>query len=515
MKSTDLSSEQSSDSKLEFEEKQAENRQNTTKNSQFPRWLIPVVILGGGIALWQIVSSLFIPTTETNTQTPPPKPVETVLLSSGEGNRQIRLLGQVEAGAKATLSSQVSGTVEKILVKEGDKVTQGMIVAILDDADGKIALAEAQARLVQEQSNLERLEVGTRSEIIAQRKAELSAAQAREKEARDNLERLIALQPDLMMQRQAELEAARSLEKEAQDNLQRIKGLSLEGALSERALVEAEARADETRNQRLRAEAALKAEETSTRQDIAQAQTRVDNARSDLLGVTAILAEAQAGPTKEEIDAQRGVVNAAQAAVEQAKLRLERTNIRASVSGVVQSREADPGDYMEVNDPILSLVSDRSLDVFLEVPESLSGQVTERMQVNLFARALPNWEQLTQITAVIPSANRNSRRQLVRVSLDNPPEQLLPGMAIQADLIIPILNKNTFTVPRDALTRRGDQWLLFTVDNNQAEQLEVELIEDLGEDVIISHPQLKQGQSIVIKGGDGLQDDATVTIIKS
>ncbi|ACB51357.1 hypothetical protein cce_2007 [Crocosphaera subtropica ATCC 51142] len=515
MKSTDISSEQLSASKLEFEEQQEEKKANQPKKSKFPRWLIGVTLFGGGIILWQIVPSFFTPTPQTDNQTPPPKPVETVMLSSGAGSRQVRLLGQVEAGAKATLSSQVAGTVEKILVKEGDNVTPGMIVAILDDADGQIALAEAQARLVQEQSNLERLEVGTRSEIIAQRKAELTAAQAREREAQDNLERLISLQPDLMMQRQAELEAARSREKEAKDNLQRIKGLSLEGALSERALVEAEARADETRNQRLRAEASLKAEETSTRKDIAQAQTRVDNAKSDRLRVTAILAEAQAGPTKEEMDAQRGVVKAAQAAVEQAKLRLERTKIRASVSGVVQSRQADPGDYVEVNDPILSLVSDRSLDIFLEIPESLSGQVSQGMQVNLFARALPNWEQLTQITAVVPSANSNSRRQLVRVSLSNPPEKLLPGMAIQADLMMPILNKNTFTIPRDALTRRGDQWLLFTVNNNQVEQLEVELIEDLGEDVIISHPQLKQGQSIVIKGGDGLQDDTTVTIIKS
>ncbi|WP_107666565.1 efflux RND transporter periplasmic adaptor subunit [Cyanothece sp. BG0011] len=515
MKSPDISSQDVSTSNPEVEEQQKENQTNKPIKGQFRYWLIGIVILGGGITLWQILSPLLMPTPQTNNATPPPKPVETVMLSSETGNQQVRLLGQVEAGEKATLSPQVAGTVEKILVKEGDKVTPGMIIAILDDADGQIALAEAQARLVQEQSNLERLEVGTRSEIIAQRKAELTAAQAREKEALDNLKRLIALQPDLMMQRQAELEAARSREKEAQDNLQRIKGLSLEGALSERALVEAEARADETRNQRLRAEAALKAEETSTRQDIAQGQTRVDNAKSDRLRATAILAEAQAGPTQEEIDAQQGVVKAAQAAVDQAKLRLERTKIRASVSGVVQSREADPGDYVEVNDPILTLVSDRSLDIFLEIPESLSGQITEGMQVNLFARALPNWEKLTQITAVVPAANTNSRRQLVRVSLNNPPEQLLPGMAIQADLIMPIIDKNTFTVPRDALTRRGDQWLLFTVDNNQAEQLEVQLIEDLGENVIISHPQLKKGQSIVIKGGDGLQDDTTVTIIKS
>ncbi|MEL4894311.1 efflux RND transporter periplasmic adaptor subunit [Crocosphaera sp. Alani8] len=141
--------------------------------------------------------------------------------------------------------------------------------------------------------------------------------------------------------------------------------------------------------------------------------------------------------------------------------------------------------------------------------------MSPRQQVNLFARALPNWSKPTQITAVAPAANTNSRRQLVRVTLNNPPEKLLPGMAIQADLILPDIDANTFTVPRDALTRRGEQWLLFTVNNNQAEQLEVKLVEDLGENMIVSHPQLRKGQSIVIKGGEGLRDDVTVTIIES
>ncbi|MEL4897743.1 hypothetical protein [Crocosphaera sp. Alani8] len=162
--------------------------------------------------------------------------------------------------------------------------------------------------------------------------------------------------------------------------------------VSERALVEAEATAGETRNQILRAEATLQVEETSTRKDIVQARTRLDNAKSDRLPITAILAEAQAGPTKEEIDAQRGVVSAAEAAVEQAKLRLERAKIRASASCFVQSRQADPGDYMEVNEPILTVVSDRSLDIFLEVPENLSGQVSfPARSPALYGRSVSGW----------------------------------------------------------------------------------------------------------------------------
>ena len=78
---------------------------------------------------------------------------------------------------------------------------------------------------------------------------------------------------------------------------------------------------------------------------------------------------------------------------------------------------------------------------------------------------------------------------------------------------MPIMEANTFTVPRDALTRRDERWVLFTVDDNQAQQLEVEMIADLGKEVIVSHPQLRQGQSVVIKGGDGLQDNTMVTIV--
>ncbi len=256
-----------------------------------------------------------------------------------------------------------------------------MTVAVLDDADSRLALSEARARLAQERSNLDRLLVGTRPEIIAQREAELDAAKARESEARDNLER--------------------------------VSGLSEQGALSQRALIEARAEADAATSERYRVEA--------------------------------LLSEAQAGATKEEIDAQQGLVDAAQSAVEQAQLEIQRTEIKAAFAGIVQSRDVDPGDYVEVNDPILTMVGDRSIDIFLEIPESLSGQVTPGMTVNLNARALPDWQQKAEITAVVPIANTASRRQLVRVSLDNPPQGLLPGMAISADLSMPVADANADT----------------------------------------------------------------------
>ena len=451
MKSREISQEQLPESKPKFEEPKQEAPESSKNQSKLAKWLLAILLLVGGVALWQVFIPSRVPTAKTSTQAPLPKAVETIALMAGTANRQVRLLGQVEAGSRATLSPQIDGTVQSVLVKEGDRVRNGMTVAILDDADSRLALAEAQARLAQERGNLARLQVGTRPEIIAQRQAELNAVKARELEA--------------------------------QDNLERVSGLTEEGALSQRALIEA--------------------------------KTQADAAISEKFRVEALLAEAQAGPTKEEIDAQQGLVGAARAAVGQAELGMQRTKIKATFSGIVQSRDVDPGDYMEVNDPILTLVSDRSVDIFLEIPESLSGQVASGMTVNLTARALSGWQQKAQITAVVPTANTASRRQLVRVSLDNPPQGLLPGMAIQADLAMPVENADTFIVPRNALTRRGENWLLFAVDNDRVRQLEIEVVADLGEEVIIADPELQSGTEIVIKGGDGLTDDAAVNVVNS
>ncbi len=173
MKSVDISPPQSPklDPKLKKlpTEKRQENRDYKTR---LPGWLIAILLLGGGAALWEFLTPSPPSPTQTSTQAPLPRPVEIIALTSGTINRQVKLLGQVEAGETSTLSSQVDGRVERVLVREGDRVTSGMTIAILDDADSKLTLAEAQARLAQEKGNLARLQVGTRPEIIAQRQAE-------------------------------------------------------------------------------------------------------------------------------------------------------------------------------------------------------------------------------------------------------------------------------------------------------------------------------------------------------
>ncbi len=428
-----------------------EKQRNPEKNHR-KSWLGLLLFISigiNGIALFHVFSATQqAPKPATAAKTPAPRAVEVTTLSKGNATRNVQLLGQVESPQQATIRAQTGGIVKQMLVQAGDKVRRGTTIAVLDDADQKLTLSQAQAQLAQQRSELARLEVGTRPEIIAQREAAVKAARARETEAVDNLKRRT--------------------------------GLVREGAIAQRLLVEARA--------------------------------AVDNARGERLEAQAELAEAKAGFTREVIAAQQANVAAAISVVNQAKLQIERTRIKANSDGVVLQRQVSPGDYLQNGGEIITLVAGDKLDIFLELPEQLSSQVAAGTRVELTARALPQWKGNATIAGVVPTAEAASRRQRVRVRLDNPPPGLLPGMAISGNLQL-AGNTEGFVVSRDALTRKQDKWLVFAVDNGNAKQMEVEMVADMGQQVAISGNNLQAGQKIVLRGGDGLKDKAKVKLI--
>lgn len=414
-------------------------------------WLpLLLAIAGGAFVTWRL-----IPAGQTQPQASqtrsgaPPRPVETTTLAQGKAERRATLLGQVEAAQQFTIRAQTGGVIEQLLVQPGDRVNQGMTIAILNDSEQQLAVSEAKARLAQQRSQLARLEVGTRPEVLAQREAAVKTAKAREREAHDNL--------------------------------QRMEELVKQGAFSQRSLVEAQSALDVRRGERLEAEAEL--------------------------------SEAKAGPIQQEIEAQRANVAAAIATLNQSQLSQQRTQIVAPATGVVQVRRVSKGDLIQSGSELVTLVGGDRLDIFLEIPENLSGRVVAGTHIEVTARALPTWKQRTSITAVVPAADTTSRRQRVRVELRNPPAGLLAGMAVEAILIQPS-DRPSFVVSRDVLARRQNQWLIATLVDDKAKLIPVEMVADMGTQVAIFSPELRAGQTVVSRGVDGLQNGTTVKVVQ-
>jgi len=133
----------------------------------------------------------------------------------------------------------------------------------------------------------------------------------------------------------------------------------------------------------------------------------------------------------------------------------------------------------------VTLVNGRELDVFLELPEELGGSITR--STSDVSYPLP-----TQLAGSLPLLGWFLLLMLLPDGrwCGYATPRISPGMAIQGELQLRT-NSPSFVVPRDALTRRGEQWLIYSVVEGKAKQFEVELIADMGEKMAISNEQLK------------------------
>src|SRR5262245_1120787 len=111
-------------------------------------------------------------------------------LISGRGNDDELLLhGNVDI-RQVSLAFDGAGRVLELRADEGDHVTKGSVLAVLDTRTLELQAEQAKAQLRVQQQNLLRLRTGSRPQEIAQARSRLTAAQAEASRAAQDLERL-------------------------------------------------------------------------------------------------------------------------------------------------------------------------------------------------------------------------------------------------------------------------------------------------------------------------------------
>jgi multidrug resistance efflux pump len=249
------------------------------------------------------------------------------------------------------LSSQVQGEIQQLLVKEGDPVKRGQLVATIvprelaADQAYYAHSAEGQAAAVDEASSaLKYQELQTRDQI-RQAEAALAAAQAAQQEADANLEN-------------------------ARLNYDRVHKLFQQG-------INAASEDDQARTNY----DAAKARQDNTVKQVQEAQANLALARSN--------AE-QVRVRESQLAANQHQLAAAQAQKEKAKVRLDYTEIRSPIDGFVDTRAALQGEVVNIAQPIVTLINPDDLWVRADVPESYIDQVRLGQQLTV---RLPSGEE--------------------------------------------------------------------------------------------------------------------------
>ncbi len=142
----------------------------------------------GGLAVWFVLPRTQAdaprsPAAEASVQTPAPPSAsdaspQTPPPSARPAGRLVAS-GYVIARRRATVSSDITGRLEEILVEEGDAVEEGQILARLDDARARIDLNLAIARLESERATIAR----TKADLGEARRVLRRAAALRETNA--------------------------------------------------------------------------------------------------------------------------------------------------------------------------------------------------------------------------------------------------------------------------------------------------------------------------------------------
>jgi multidrug efflux pump subunit AcrA (membrane-fusion protein) len=289
----------------------------------------------------------------------------------------VQTTGSLVADETSDVASKVAGKVTNTMVKVGDFVQQGTVLAKLDENEARLRVREAEAGVVQAQAAVgqaqARLGLSASGSFEASAIPEVRAANANYEQAVAELR-----QAEANEKRYRELVETGDVSIQNYENYRTLRDTARARVNASKQQLEAAANAARQNNQAIKA--------------------------------------AQAG-----VDAARTQVATAQQAVAD-------TIIRAPFSGFVSNRAVAVGEFVTSSTPIITLLRTNPLKLQMQVAEAEVPGVTIGMGVSLEVEAFKDRKFAGTVTAVNPAIDPASRAATIEASIENSGNLLRSGM---------------------------------------------------------------------------------------
>ena len=203
----------------------------------------------------------------------------------------------------------------------------------------------------------------------------------------------------------------------------------------------------------------------------------------------------------------------AQAALAQARLNLHDAFVKAPVSGIIQTRTVETGQYVPIGTVLGTLTRRDPLLLRFTVPEQdalpLRNGIVARFNVSEDAKQYE-----ARITHVAAAANQASRMVEVTAHVVNPDRpELRPGAF--ARVTVPIgATREAPVIPQTAIRPSEKGFLAYTVDDGVAHQRILTLGMRTADGQVEVKSGLAAGETLVIRGAEALRDGAKVKVTK-
>lgn len=350
-----------------------------------------------------------------------------------EASGGIRLFGNIEV-TDAEVAFKIPGRVQDRLFDEGQSVEKGAVIAVLDSSDLQWEKAMRQAELEQAQAALAELQAGSRPEEIA-----AAEAAVRKAEAAVSLLESGSWQQEITAA-EAALSRAIAEKDRSEAEYGRMRRLFEQRAVSQDQFDRSKATFEVALAQWREATEQLNLVKGPRAQQIEEAKAALDEARARYELV-------KKGPRQEQIDQAQAKVNQAKAAYELAEVRLGYATLRAPMSGVVLSKNIEPGEYVSPGTPVVTVGDLEHVWLRAYLEQSFVGRVTIGQKARVYTDSHPGKAYEGRVSFIASEAEftpksvqtEEERVKLVyriKIDLKNPRRELLPGMP--ADAVIEV-----------------------------------------------------------------------------
>ncbi|MCB1414989.1 MAG: efflux RND transporter periplasmic adaptor subunit [Nitratireductor sp.] len=247
---------------------------------------------------------------------------------------------------------------------------------------------------------------------------------------------------------------------------------------------------------------------------VSQARVAFDAAKRDAERISAlssrnVVSEQSVDDAVSKRETAAAAVQVAEAQRLAARINLDRTTIRAQLSGSIGRTLTTQGALVTAgqSEP-LSVI--RKLDpVYVDVTQSAAELIRWRRNgarqegsttVRLTLADRQAYEHTGELTAAEPHVDEQTGVVLLRLEFPNPDELLLPGMYVQVEMPQGVV-EDIILAPQGAVSRdrRGNPVAMVVNAENIVEQRELTVLGDRGADWIVSDG-LEEGDRLIVEG---------------
>src|SRR5687767_5598733 len=214
------------------------------------------------------------------------------------------------------------------------------------------------------------------------------------------------------------------------------------------------------------------------RKDKLVSELQLDQAQSEFAALTA------------RLEALRSEVQVAEGTVRVRAQDLDDLMVRAPFTGVVVSKDAQPGEMVSpisagggfTRTGIATVVDMDSREIEVDVNEAFINRVKANQKTEAVLDAYPDWVIPSHVINIVPTADRQKATVRVRIAFDTLEPRILPDMGVKVSFLEdrPVESAQAAAAPRPAVRipsaaviRDGDTSFVWRVQDDELERVAV------------------------------------------